>query len=112
MKSNKTLQQESYKKVLAELIATKPEARLVKNKYRVMSHVLSSRQMWKNTVYQFMEKYAMHDLMKDIIYIDRQIRKATEGMDSENKQILEEEYLLENGYEVGVDSQVDKLKTL
>lgn len=51
-------------------------------------------------------------MLKDTIYLDRELRRATEGEESEEKQILEEEYLLESGYSPGYHQDVAKLKTL
>ena len=51
-------------------------------------------------------------MLKDIVYLDRELRRATEGLEKEEKQILEEEYLLENGYSPDYQGQLLKLKTL
>ena len=95
MKSPKTLQQEQYKKVLIELLKDNPEARLVKNRYRAISHVLSSRKLWKDTLYTKLQNFAIHDLIREIVYLDRLLRKQTENYDKEEKVILSQEFQLE-----------------
>jgi hypothetical protein len=79
---------------LTELLRDKPEARLVKNRYRAISHVLSSRTLWKNTIYTQVQKFAIHDLIREIVYLDRLLRKHTENYDKEVKEILSQTYQL------------------
>lgn len=52
------------------------------------------------------------NLLKDTVYLDRELRRATEGIEQEEKQILEEEYLLEAGYSPNFTSDIKKLETL
>lgn len=56
--------------------------------------------------------HTYHLFISQCIKIADKHRKMTEGVDQETKDILEQEELQRLGYEVGVDSQVDKFKTL
>ena len=51
-------------------------------------------------------------MLKDILYLDRELRFATQGEDEEEKQILSQEYQLQNGYTVGYKQDIKKLRTL
>lgn len=94
-----------YKKALIELLKREPSANLVENRYKVMLYVLSKRKLWNDTLFAHLENFAIYDLLKEVIYIDRQIRKETEGKDIENKEILSQEYQIK---ELGVE--IDPLK--
>lgn len=66
-----------------------PEAKLVKNRYRTLKALLK-------------EKYpditvddGVIEFMRDVVYLDREIRKDSEGMEQELKTILSQEKQLE-----------------
>lgn len=46
-------------------------------------------------------KEALERFLRETIYVDRQIRNFTEGEDGETKDILSQEFILNEGYEVG-----------
>lgn len=108
MKSSKTIRQNKYTKDLEALYTKHPEAKQVKERYKVMRIVLQRE--WLSL--SKLEPQIIEEILKDAVHIDRRIRKMTEGVDQETKDILEQEELQRLGYEVGVDNQVDKLKTL
>ena len=62
-----------------------PESRLVKNRYKTLKALIEKR-------YPVNED--MYDIIKDAIYLDRQIRKDTEDDEVEKKVILSQEYQL------------------
>ncbi len=95
MKSAKTLRRDSYKNSLKELFENRPDAKLVKNKYRAMRFILKSE--WSNLLSQI-EPASMENFLQDVTYVDRLIRKETEGVDQDIKDILEEEKQEELGY--------------
>lgn len=104
----KTIRQNKYTKDLEALYSKHPQAKEVKERYKVMRIILQRE--WPS-----LEKYeqsVLEDILKDAIFLDRKIRKMTEGTDQETKDILEQNYLLNEGYEVGVEKSVSKLKTL
>lgn len=90
MKSSKTIRQENYKKHLYKLVAENEEARTLKARQKVMRFLLNKE--WSN----LMQNMGVNTFIEDVIYLDRQIRKATEGYDTENKAIAEQEWLQEN----------------
>lgn len=92
MKSPKTLRNETYKKVLTDLVETNASARTVTKRYKVMRYVLSKE--WSNFMND-LDPIKLEEFLKDAVYIDRQIRKVTEGDDQENKDILEEKFIEE-----------------
>lgn len=106
----KTIRQEHYKSTLSKIVETTPEVGLLKNKYRLMRFGL--HQEWAKMLERMGENEQIDEFLKDVIYIDRKIRKLTENIDTENKKIAEQEYLLDEGYEVGVEKSINKLKTL
>ena len=63
-----------------------PESRLVKNRYKTLKALIEKR-------YPVNED--MYDIIKDAIYLDRQIRKDTEDDEVEKKVILSQSYQLE-----------------
>ena len=101
---------DAQKKILAHLMANKPEARLVKNRYRAIRFVL------KNYFPQLFELYppeTIENLLRDVVYLDRQVRLATEGIEGQEKEILSQEYQMEVlEREVGFNENVRKLGTV
>lgn len=92
MKQQKTLRREKYKSSLTKLLAERPEANKVDERYRVMRYVLNSE--WTNLV-NSVDKEVMYKFLQDVVYVDRLIRKQTEGQDNEQKTILSQEFQLE-----------------
>lgn len=88
-----------------KLFTLDPKYRQVKHRYDTIKLLLQEK-------YPHIKEHDNTQMLKDIIYLDRELRRATEGEESEEKQILEEEYLLENGYFPGYHQDVAKLKTL
>lgn len=91
MKSPKTIRRETYKKTLKDLLESNPEASKVKEKYRVLMYLLSKE--WKSIIFS-KENSVMKDFLQDVIYADRLLRKYTEGEDEEEKEILSQEFQL------------------
>jgi hypothetical protein len=82
------------KEIIQKIIDERPDAVLVKNKYKVISGMIKR---------MFPEQYSKIDykLWEDILYeainADRDWRMLTEGKDK-NKQILADEWKINNGY--------------
>ena len=93
MKAPRTIRQEHYKSKLTEVVEKDLDARLVVNRYRLMKYLLHKE--WSNLM-QGINSEALDGFLKDVVYLDRKIREATEPYDQENKKILEQEYLLNN----------------
>lgn len=95
---------DAFKKSLATLMDNKPEARLVENRYRAIKYVLRP---YFPTLFETLSEDAITQLLQDVVYLDRQVRKVTEGVDEEKKEILSQEYQLkELGMEVSYLTRV------
>lgn len=92
MKSAKSLRRDNYKKSLTELLATNKEAHKVAERYRVMLYLLNKE--WSNLLSQH-DKEVMKEFLKDVIFLDRKIRLETEGEDEDEKEILSQEFKVE-----------------
>jgi len=91
------MQSKSQKKIattLENLLQQFPEAGLVENRYRSLRVVLKKHWKFVETV----DQKDMINFLKDVVYLDRRIRLATEGQQDELKQQLSEEKQLELGY--------------
>jgi len=96
---------EYYNSRIQKLFTLDPEYKSVKKRYDSLKMLLQEK-------YPLIREMDYINLLKDTIYLDRELRRATEGIEQEEKQILEEEYLLENGYEPNYQSDIKKLAIL
>ncbi len=87
----KTLRQNKYKSDLEKLYVKYPEAKQVKDRYKVMRTILGREWLSLSKI----EQNVLEDILKDAIYVDRLIRRMTEGVDEENKTILSQDFQLE-----------------
>ena len=81
------------KQILQKIIDEKPEACLVKNKYKVISGMI--RRMFPNN-YEKLSPDIWEKIIFEAVNADRDWRDLTVGMDKENKVRLEQEYILKN----------------
>lgn len=91
MKSPKTKRRDTFKSTMERLLTVHPEAKLVKNKYKSIKAVLGAE--WLNTLSKIDNPY---EFIQDVTYVDRLLRKQTEGVDNKAKAELEKEWLEEN----------------
>lgn len=91
-----TLRQRKFKSTLRKLVQINNDARKVSERYRVMRYLLQEE--YPHLI-GTISKDSMYEFLRDVVYIDRQIRKETEGYDSEQKEILAQEKEIELGYE-------------
>ncbi len=103
MKSPKTIRQENYKKALAKQVETNSNAREVAKRYKLMIYLLDKE--WSNTLIKMGQVDLIEKFLQDVVYVDRAIRKATEGSDTLQKKILSQEFQLKEGL-----AEVDPLK--
>lgn len=92
MKQPKTLRHDNYKSSLTKLLVEKPEARLVKNKYKVLKTLLANE--WSNSMKSGFTSENMESFLQDVTYCDRMLRKHTEGDDDETKEVLSQDFQL------------------
>ena len=102
MKQNKTIRQENYKKTLTELLDKHPEARMIAKKYKVLAYTLN-----KEYPVLMSKNESWDNFLRDVVYIDRVIRKLTEGDDQYNKDIAEQEWQMGNRYESGYNQKLN-----
>jgi len=83
------------------------EASLVAFRYRTILSALRGAypDLTTNT-----NKEVMLEFLRDVVYLDRKLRKLTEGKDGEQKEILSQEYQLnELGAEIGLQQNIINL---
>lgn len=86
-----------------------PEGKLVKGRYRAIRHVIG--QFYPSVAN--MDKESALEMLRAVVYLDRQHRLQTEGIDEENKKIESQTFQLEElGMEVGVEGDIKKLKQI
>jgi hypothetical protein len=101
---------DKQKEILRNLLENKPEAKLVKNRYRAMKYVLSH---YFPQLFEIYPPETIEELLKDVVYLDRQVRLATEGEDEMQKKILCQEYQMkELDREPNYHENVKKLATV
>ena len=81
------------KEILAQIIKEKPEAVLVKNKYKVLVGMV--KRLYPNN-FDKIPLRIWEDIAYDLVNGDRDWRTLTEGQDKENKVRLEQEYIIKN----------------
>ena len=93
----KTRRNRFYKDLIEKTVADNPKSHKVSERYTFMRFILGKQYP------HFMEatsRESMLEFLKDVTYVDRQIRKATEGMDGETKYKLAVEKMDELEYRV------------
>lgn len=80
------------KDIIKKIIEENPRAVLVANKYKVLAGM--AQRMYPEL--QEIRQDHLADIVFDLVNGDRDWRMLTEGMDKENKVILEEKWLDEN----------------
>jgi hypothetical protein len=94
-----------WEKRIDKLFDLDPKYKSVKSRYDSLKLLLQEK-------YPHIKDHDNIQMLKDVVYLDRKLRLLTEDEEKEEKQILEEEYLLENGYEVGYNKDIKTLQKL
>lgn len=81
------------KQILAQIIKERPDAVLVKNKYKVLVGMI--KRMYPNN-YEKIPHEVWEKLVFEIVNADRDWRYLSEGHDKVNKTRLEQEYIINN----------------
>lgn len=81
------------KEIIAQIIKERPDAVLVKNKYKVLAGMIKRMypQHFEKIDYKIWE-----DIIYDAVNGDRDWRVETEGFDKKNKQRLEQQFIINN----------------
>ncbi len=93
MKQSKTLRIETYKRELTKLLNEHPEARRIAQRYKVLAYVLN-----KEHPNLISKNESWDNFLHDVLYIDRLIRRETEGIDDDIKEELSNKKKIELGY--------------
>lgn len=95
--SEETRRKKSMKHLLERTLNDYPEAHKVSERYRLMRHVLSEEyaNLIKDTPRELMLQF-----LKDVVYLDRQVRKETEGEETEEKHLLAKRAMEDLGYTI------------
>jgi len=86
---------QQLKKKLKLTLETFPNGKYVKYKYNVLRYTLLD---FYPTMVNSMTKDDCLEMLRAVIYLDRQLRLETEGVDEEEKEILAQEKQIELGY--------------
>lgn len=81
------------KEILQTIIKERPDAVLVKNKYKVLAGMI--KRMYP-THFDKIDYKIWEDIIYEAVNADRDLRMLTEGMDKENKIKLEQQYITNN----------------
>lgn len=103
MKKPLTLRHEKYKKDLVGIIERSGEARLVRNRYKLLMQVLTEEYPSLSGNYSL---ESLDQIVQDIVYLDRKIRHLTENYDKENKLILSQGYKISEGYGGNIEIKI------
>lgn len=81
---------EYWNKRIDDLFELAPEMSLVKKRYDSLKLLLQEK-------YPFIKEQENHiQFLKDVVYLDRLIRRETEDQEVEEKKILSEQYVVDN----------------
>jgi hypothetical protein len=79
-----------WEKRIDKLFELDPKYKSVKSRYDSLKLLLQEK-------YPFIKEQENHiQFLKDVVYLDRLIRKETEDQEVEEKQILSEQYVVDN----------------
>lgn len=88
------VKQNYRKETIERILKDKPHGRLVVNKYKVLVGMLRRRYSGLATVNQ----KTLENIVFDAVQGNREWQQLTEGYDTENKKIHEQEWKLNQGY--------------
>lgn len=101
----KTTRLKQLRASLEKTLKLTPEASKVINRTRTIRYALLS-----DYPSILANKEVSLGLIKEILYLDRKLRLETEGIDEEEKEILSQEFQInELGAEVGLNQDIKKL---
>lgn len=92
MANPRTQKLKRYRSNMARILKNNPEASKVENRYRLIRATLLAE--FPNTVGDI-EKETMLELLKDITFLDREVRLFTEGNQNELKKELSDKKIVE-----------------
>ena len=82
-----------YNDRITSLFELAPETSLVKERYRCLRLLLQEKY---KPIVQSVSVDTMEIFLKDVVFLDRQVRLRTENQEVEEKEILSQEWQVEN----------------
>lgn len=83
-----------WERRIKDMFESVPDSNLVENRYRALRFLLKPKYPQLMDIPQ----ETLIEILRDAVYLDRKLRKETEGQQVEEKKILEDEWLVENEY--------------
>ena len=100
---------DSLKKSLYASVAQIPEAKLTKNRYKLIHWVLKD---YYPIVCGSVSPDTLREFLKTVVYLDRNVRWATEKYDKEEKTKLSQQFQVDEGYEAGHEANIKRLNKI
>lgn len=94
---------------ILKIVSEEEEARLTKNRLKVMYRVLKDHYP---TLFRDISPHGMEAFLHTVEYTSRKVREATEDYDQETKKRLSQKYQINLGYSPGHDRDVKILRQL
>ena len=88
----KKTRRDVIKNRLTKTLREFPEANLVKNRYRTMHWVLKD---FYPIISGSVSSDTFKEFLREIVYLDRQIRLNTEGRQKEEKEVLAQQFVVD-----------------
>lgn len=101
---------QQLKKSLKLTMERFPDGKHIKYRYNTLRFTLLN---FYPTMVGSMTKDEFIEMLRAIIYLDRQIRLETEGIDEEEKEILSQEFqITQLGAIPGINNQIKQIKSI
>ena len=101
---------DSYTRTIQHYLNKYDQFKKVKERYKLMRVVM---QEYFPLLTNSTSKDTMEQFLREVIHVDRKVRKMTEGEDEEHKAILSHNYQMEElDYEPNYHQNLKKLETL
>lgn len=94
---------------MKSLFELDPDIKLVENRYTTLRLLLQKKYA---PIMESVSPDTLLQFLRDTIYLDRELRRETEGLQEEEKTILSQEKMLSLGYSPNYEQDVQQLKML
>ena len=93
MKRRKKSLIEYYDRRMQKMFTDIPESKLVENRYKALRYMLQEKY---GVMFENQPKEFVRDFLKDVVSLDRELRRGTEYLQKTKKEILSQEYIVEH----------------
>lgn len=87
----KKTRRDVIKQRLSKTLKEFPEANLVKNRYKTMHWVLKD---FYPIISGSVSQDTFRDFLREVVYLDRQVRLYTQGKQKEEKEVLSQDFVV------------------